>query len=501
MEVRSPLIAVPATPTHEPATAFEVRAPAPLVSCIMPTRDRRDFVLQSVRYFQRQDYSERELIILDDDVEDLSSQLPGDGRIRYLRVPAGTSIGAKRNRGCEEARGSIICQWDDDDWYAPHRLSAQVAPIVAGKADLSGLSAGVFFDLQRWEFWRCTPDLHRRMFVGDVHGGTLVFKRAVWQQGGRYPDRSLAEDASFLHDAMRRGARVERLSGDDLFIYLRHANNSWAFTCGEFLESQGWGRVGEPTLLPEDHAFYAARSAGAANRGQPTIAQPLVSCIMPTADRRLFVRQAILYFLRQDYANRELLILDDGVDAVADLVPADHRIRYVRLTGRRSVGAKRNIACELARGEIIAHWDDDDWMAGWRLSYQVGELLRHPPMTLCGLSRLLFQDPVAGRAWEYVYPASQRPWVCGNSLCYRKSLWEQHRFPDMNDGEDTAFVQHLKNAIVVALPNNTFYVATVHAHNTSRKRTGTAYWRPLPVEEVHRLISVDWDFYANLSKS
>ena len=40
--------------------------------------------------------------------------------------------------------------------------------------------------------------------------------------------------------------------------------------------------------------------------------QPLVSCIMPTYNRREFVPLAIRYFLRQDYANKELIIIDDG---------------------------------------------------------------------------------------------------------------------------------------------------------------------------------------------
>ena len=75
-----------------------------------------------------------------------------------------------------------------------------------------------------------------------------------------------------------------------------------------------------------------------------------VSCIMPTRNRRRFVGQSIWYFLRQDYAHRELIILDDGEDAVADLVPNMTRIRYVRLDRRLSLGAKRNLGCELSRG-------------------------------------------------------------------------------------------------------------------------------------------------------
>ena len=101
-----------------------------------------------------------------------------------------------------------------------------------------------------------------------------------------------------------------------------------------------------------------------------TTASPLVSCIMPTYNRRKFVPRALKYFLRQDYEPRELIIIDDGTDAVQDLIPRDDRIRYIRLAERLTIGAKRNLACDLAKGDIILHWDDDDWMADWRVSYQ-----------------------------------------------------------------------------------------------------------------------------------
>src|SRR4051794_21540808 len=102
------------------------------------------------------------------------------------------------------------------------------------------------------------------------------------------------------------------------------------------------------------------------------MALALVSCIMPTVDRRRFVPQAIRCFLAQDYSHKELVILDDGTDSVADLVPQHPEIRYLRKTIRQRIGPKRNQACDAARGEIIVHWDDDDWSAPWRLSYQLG---------------------------------------------------------------------------------------------------------------------------------
>jgi len=226
----------------------------------------------------------------------------------------------------------------------------------------------------------------------------------------------------------------------------------------------------------------------------------LVSCIMPTANRPGLVPQAIQYFLRQDYPNRELIILDDGVAPVADLIPQDSRIRYVRMSNKRTMGSKHNMACEMARGEIIVHWDDDDWMADRRLSYQVSELLRQPPMTLCGLARLIYYEPTVDRAWEYVYPQNARPWVCGNSFCYQKLFWEKHPFPSQNEGADTVWVWGLRNQKVLALPDHTFYVALIHGKNTSPKRTSGACWRRYPTKAVHDLMGDDFTFYRSASR-
>ncbi|MBI3326603.1 MAG: glycosyltransferase [Nitrospinae bacterium] len=482
------------------------RSDPPLVSCIMPTRNRVEFVLQSIRFFQRQDYPCRELIIIDDGTESLSERLPADERIRYVHLPGHQSIGGKRNWACEHARGAIIAHWDDDDWYAPHRLSAQVAPLLAGEAEISALQAGIFFDLPHWAFWRCTPDLHRRLFTEDAHGGTLVYRRYVWEQHARYPEISLAEDALFLRQAVHRGMRLHKQPGEDLFIYLRHGDNSWAFACGQFLDPSGWQRVGEPVLPPDDRAFYAARSPAAASsvptRTPPALStlpmrsgvSPLVSCIMPTYNRRAFVPQAIAYFLRQDYEPKELIVVDDGADSVADLMPRDPRIHYLRQHSRATVGAKRNLACEQSRGEIIAHWDDDDWHAPHRLWYQVEALLRSGA-DLCGINTLLFYDLHTGRAWQYTWLPNQRLWLSGSTLCYTRAFWARHRFANLNVGEDARFVWSARSEQMVVLPDATFHVGLIHGHNVAPKRTEGPYWQPYALDKIRQLLGDDWYFY------
>lgn len=223
---------------------------------------------------------------------------------------------------------------------------------------------------------------------------------------------------------------------------------------------------------------------------------PLVSCIMPTAGRHRFVPRAIDYFLRQTYANRELVILDDGSDPVGALVPDDPRIRYERLDGRkRALGLKRNLACEAARGDVIVHWDDDDWMAEWRIAYQVQTLLESRA-DACGLDRLLFLELGGARAWEYTYIGPRRPWLAGGTLCYTRDAWRRQPFPEVSAGEDTRFVWSRAVRRAIPLPDTSFYVALIHPGNTSRKRLTGRPWRDHSVARVREVMAGDWAFYA-----
>lgn len=473
----------------------------PLVSAVMPTCDRADFALQAVRYFLRQDYPNKELVILDDGADDLGHRLTEMGlgeeqRIRYVRGGRGLRLGTKRNRAVELARGEIIAHWDDDDWYASSRLTAQVAPLLSGEADITGLDAGTIFELGPWRFWRCSAPLHRKLFVEDVHGGTLVYRREVWQKLAHYPDRPVAEDALFLRQAVARGARLRRVANDGRYMYVRHGSNTWAFAPGRYLDAGGWLPAEEPELPPDDRAFYAARSTTAASAAPA--AGPLVSCIMPTAGRRDFVALALRYFARQDYVARELVVVDDGAEPVADLMPNDGRVRYIALPKRQSVGAKRNLACEAARGEVIAHWDDDDWMAPDRLSRQV-RALQQSRAGVCGLDRVPYLELRSGRCWEYVYPPGARPWLGGNTLCYPREMWRHNPFPAIDVGEDNRFLWSGRAGRLQRIDGSPIVVGLIHANNTSPKRTNDSRWRPYQREEMAGLMREDWAVYGAMA--
>jgi glycosyltransferase involved in cell wall biosynthesis len=222
--------------------------------------------------------------------------------------------------------------------------------------------------------------------------------------------------------------------------------------------------------------------------------RPQVTCIMPTYNRRRFVPRAVEYFLRQDYGPCELLVVDDGSDPVGDLMPPDRRVRYIRLPSRTSIGAKRNLACEQSRGDIILHWDDDDWHSPRRVRYQVETLLAERA-DVCGISRIIFYDARDQSAWIYAYPPTERFWLYGNSLCYRREFWQRNRFADVNVGEDTQFIWNADGARMVTLHDSTFHVSIMHGDNVSARATDGPYWQRDDANAVREILGSDTAFY------
>lgn len=215
---------------------------------------------------------------------------------------------------------------------------------------------------------------------------------------------------------------------------------------------------------------------------------PLVSCIMPTNNRRTFVLYAINYFLQQDYPNKELLIVDDGTDSIEDIVPVHEQIRYIRLLNKMTLGEKRNYCIRQSKADLIMHWDDDDWMASYRISYQVQELLKHNA-EVCGLQQMLFRELATGKCWLYQYPPQAQPWLAGGSLLYTRDFWQKSPFPDMQIASDTRFIFAHELTSFVALSDYRFYVASIHGKNTSPKNARNSLWHPVQSSIVDSIMS------------
>lgn len=199
---------------------------------------------------------------------------------------------------------------------------------------------------------------------------------------------------------------------------------------------------------------------------------PLVSCICLTRNRREWLPKAIDCFEQQTYSQRELVIVWDG-EPVADLVPSADNIRLVEYQQKDyKIGQKRNFANGHASGEIIAHWDDDDWSAPTRIEDQVKRLVESDK-SVFGYHIVEFEGATEGR-WAYRGSTS---FAVGTSLCYRKDWWEAHKFSERQVGEDSDFAREAQYKFQLSTSDGSgMILASIHPGNTSKRNLNGHPW-------------------------
>jgi glycosyltransferase involved in cell wall biosynthesis len=195
----------------------------------------------------------------------------------------------------------------------------------------------------------------------------------------------------------------------------------------------------------------------------------LVTAIMPTRGRQRWASEALAMFLAQDYPLKELVIIDDLSDP-SFLHPPEGAI-YER-AGRLNIGAKRNLACSRANGDVICHWDSDDMYRPDRISSQLERLIASNA-DLVGYNAMDFVDASTGKRYEY----HGTPGYCiGVSMMYWRDSWQKRPFDPIDVGEDNAF---MAGRTCVSSESDGQIIARIHDGNTSDKRQhmNTKQWR------------------------
>jgi hypothetical protein len=99
---------------------------------------------------------------------------------------------------------------------------------------------------------------------------------------------------------------------------------------------------------------------------------------------------AIKCFEHQTYPKdkMEWIIVDDGTDKIEDLVSHIPQVKYFKYDEKLTVGKKRNITNEKAKGDIIVYMDDDDYYPPERVKHAVDTLISSK--ALCAGSSAMF---------------------------------------------------------------------------------------------------------------
>ena len=159
-----------------------------------------------------------------------------------------------------------------------------------------------------------------------------------------------------------------------------------------------------------------------------------VSVVIPTYSRAEFVREAIESVLQQDYADVELIVVDDGSrDDTAAVVGAfGPAVRYL-WQENRGVSAARNYGVTASTGGLIAFLDSDDLWAPRKVSAQVAYFEAHPEAQACHMDEVWIRRGVRVNerrihrkqgGWQFV-ESLPRCLISPSAIMMRRRLWER----------------------------------------------------------------------------
>jgi len=167
----------------------------PLVSIIMPTYNRRDFLLEAIDSVQRQTYEPLEIIVADDGSTDGTAEVVRRlfPTVTLIQQPR-RGVSAARNIGIERARGSFIAFLDSDDLWLPGKLEAEMDSFLKDPeiqvcyTDEIWIRRGVRVNPMKkhrkyggWIYPRCLP-------LCIISPSSVILKREVFDEVGLFDE-------------------------------------------------------------------------------------------------------------------------------------------------------------------------------------------------------------------------------------------------------------------------------------------------------------------------
>lgn len=225
-----------------------------LVSVLMGTcKGRKPLLKQAVKYFHRQDYNPKELLIVDDDPEPGDLSFIDHPAVKYIHLDRPARIGEKMNVAVKASKADHFIKLDDDDWHSPKLVSALMTELYEEdpKASLIGHRYFPVFMLEDWTVKE--PERVRT-------GAAVCFHRRIWSRR-QFREDTQVEDTYFFNDH-KDDARNEDLHDPSLLVMVRHGiGHLWTVRDSrshmELLrESRDYGKKIEELIPAEDVEFY-----------------------------------------------------------------------------------------------------------------------------------------------------------------------------------------------------------------------------------------------------
>ncbi len=180
----------------------------PLISVIIPTHNRPDFLRKTIQSILDQTYSNIEIIIISNGYNIENAKVAAsflDPKIIYVEQENSGGPASPRNHGIRIAKGEFIAFCDDDDLWMPDKLTKQAAILLNNATQDVCYTKMLRFDETNKEWSvaheECAADLSSLLYVNTVPISSLMIKKKLMDQIGGFCESKIvgfSEDYEFI---------------------------------------------------------------------------------------------------------------------------------------------------------------------------------------------------------------------------------------------------------------------------------------------------------------
>lgn len=214
---------------------------------MIPVYNREGFIKKSVQSVLNQNYSDFELIVVDDYSSDKSREKVcefSDSRIKLLELKENGGNAKARNEGWKNAKGEWVVFLDSDDWFEYDYLS-RLAEAISCSPESSFFWTGVRYvktddSVIKEEFWQPKEALPSSTFFDELRIGTncgVAFRKELLMRyhGFNESFRASVDREFFLRISLKENGKgipnilVNCLLGEHESVRKNHASQALAY--------------------------------------------------------------------------------------------------------------------------------------------------------------------------------------------------------------------------------------------------------------------------------
>jgi glycosyltransferase involved in cell wall biosynthesis len=331
----------------------------PLVSVVLPTKDRAASITDAVTSVLDQTYDHLELVIVDDGSQDETVELlqgfVEDPRVTLLRHEQPRGVSAARNTALGHAQGDLIAYLDSDNTWRPDFLELMVAFMVSG-----GHRVGYAMSA-----------LTEQGGQGRALVRGMPFSRAALMERNYIDCMVLVHERDLLQSTGLFDETLRRNVDWDLFIRLARVTD-FGFLPVIVTEYDVWDkRMGRITIdEPPSYRLTVRQRTlldwSAVRATLPERDPDLVSLVVVARDTARHAFAAVQRAVATASRTLEVILVDAGMpdhEGTRLLMATESlpRTRVRRLTGDLSLEVARNVGAGLARGGTLVFMADNAW--------------------------------------------------------------------------------------------------------------------------------------------